>query len=206
MDLDPLGCCGAAQTLPWLHSVCMSTKFSAAKARPVWAAGDVLQTLTSQSPLLFSHSVVSHSLQPHDCTTPGFAVLCYLPELVQTHVRWVGDAVQPSHHLSPPPPPAFTLSQHHGLFQWVCSFWPSSSASALLMSIQGWFPLGLTGLISLLSKRLSQESSPAPQFKGINSLLPSLLYGPVLTSVHDYWENHSFDYTNLCQQNDVSAF
>ena len=70
--------------------------------------------------------------------------------------------------------------------------------------IQGWFPLGLTGLICLIL--LSQESSPAPQFESINSLALSLLYGPTLISVHDYWKNHSFDYMDLCQQSDVSAF
>ena len=51
-----------------------------------------------------------------------------------------------------------------------------------------------------------QESSPAPQFESINFSVLSLLYGPVLTTVHDYWKNHSFDYTDLCQQSDVSAF
>ena len=51
-----------------------------------------------------------------------------------------------------------------------------------------------------------QESSPAPQFKSINSLAFSLLYGPILRSVHDYWRNYSFDYMDLCQQSDVSAF
>ena len=56
------------------------------------------------------------------------------------------------------------------------------------------------------SPRESQDSSTAPQFKSINSLALRLLYGPPLTSVHDYWENHSFDYTELCQQSDVSAF
>ena len=70
--------------------------------------------------------------------------------------------------------------------------------------IQGWFPLGVTGLICLIL--LSQESSPAPQFESINSLALSLLYGPTLISVHDYWKNHSFDYMDLCQQSDVSAF
>ena len=78
-----------------------------------------------------------------------------------------------------------------------------TSASVLPMNIQGLFLLGWTGLISL---RDSQESSLAPQFKGINSLALSLLYGPTLTSIHDYWKNHSFDYTNLCRQSDVSAF
>ena len=68
-----------------------------------------------------------------------------------------------------------------------------SSASVLPMNIQGWFPLGLTGLISLLS-RYSQESSPTPQFKSINSSAISLRYGPTFTSSQDYWKNHSFDY------------
>ena len=78
----------------------------------------------------------------------------------------------------------------------------STSATVLPMNIQGWFPLGLTGLISLQCPRDSQESSPALQFKNINSSAFSLLYGPTLTSVHDYWKNYSFDYTDLCQQSD----
>ena len=57
---------------------------------------------------------------PMDCSTPGLPVLYHLPELAQTHVRWVGDAIQPSHPLSSPSP-AFSLSQHQGLFQWVSS-------------------------------------------------------------------------------------
>ena len=60
----------------------------------------------------------------------------------------------------------------------------SASASVLLMNIQDWFPC---------SPRDSQESSPTPQFKSINSLALSLLYGPTLTFIHDYWKNHSFD-------------
>ena len=71
------------------------------------------------------------------------------------------------------------------------------SASILPMNIHSWFPLGLTGLISLLS-RDSQESSPAPQFESISSSTLSILYGPALTSVHDYWKHHSFDYMDLC--------
>ena len=53
--------------------------------------------------------------------------------------------------------------------------------------------------------RDSQESSPAPQFKSINSSALSLVYSPTLRSVHDYWKNHSFDYMDLCQQSDISA-
>ena len=56
-----------------------------------------------------------------DCSTPGFPVEHQLPELAQTHVHGVGDAIQSSHPLSSPSPPAFNLFQHQGLFQWVCS-------------------------------------------------------------------------------------
>ena len=70
----------------------------------------------------------------------------------------------------------------------------STSASVLLMNSQDWFPLRLTGLISSpCTPRDSQESSPTPQFESINSLVLSFLYGPTLTSLHDYWKNHSFD-------------
>ena len=56
-----------------------------------------------------------------DCSTPGLPVHHQLPELAQTHVNWVGDAIQPSHPLSAPSPHAFNLSQHQSLFQWVSS-------------------------------------------------------------------------------------
>ena len=68
----------------------------------------------------------------------------------------------------------------------------SASASALPMNIQGWYPLGLTGLI-LLSKGLSKESLPIPQFESICSSVLSLVYRPTLTSVHDCWKDYSFD-------------
>ena len=58
---------------------------------------------------------------PMDCSTPGFPVHHQLPEFTQTHVDWVGDAIQPSHPLSSPSPPTFNLSQHQGLFKWVSS-------------------------------------------------------------------------------------
>ena len=69
----------------------------------------------------------------------------------------------------------------------------SASSSVLPMNIQGWFPLRLTSLISLLSKGL-QESSPAPQFKGINSLTLCLIYGPVFKNILNHWKDHSLDY------------
>ena len=65
-----------------------------------------------------------------------------------------------------------------------------ASVSVIPVNIQGWFPLRLTGLISLQSKE-SQESSPTPQFKSISSSVLSFLYCPTCTSVDDHWKNHS---------------
>ena len=65
---------------------------------------------------------------PMDCSTLGFPVHHQLLELAQTHVHWVSDAIQPSHPLSAPSPPAFNLSQHQGLFQWVSSSHPVTKA------------------------------------------------------------------------------
>ena len=80
----------------------------------------------------------------------------------------------------------------------------SASTSVLLVNIQGWFPLGLTGLISLLSKGFSRIF-PALQSKSINSSVLSLS-GPTVTSARDYWKNHSFGYMGLCRQSDLSFF
>ena len=68
-----------------------------------------------------------------------------------------------------------------------------SVSASVLINIQNWSPLGWTGWIFLQSKGYSQESSPTPQFKSINSLALSFLHSPTLTSIHDYWKNHSFD-------------
>ena len=110
---------------------------------------------------------------PLECsTTPN--VLHHLPESAQTHVHWASDAIQLFHPLSSLSSPAFSLSQHQGLFQWVSfsffffsQFFPSggqtigasASVSVLPRNIQGWFSLGLTGLISLQSKGLSRVFS-----------------------------------------------
>ena len=97
---------------------------------------------------------------PMDCSMPGFPVHHQLPEFTQTHVHWVSDAIQPSHPLSSPSPPAFNLSQHQSLFQWVSSSHQMAKVLELQhqsfqINIQDWFPLGLTALISLQSKGLS---------------------------------------------------
>ena len=98
---------------------------------------------------------------PMDCSMPGLPVHHQLLEFTQSHVHWVGDAIQPSHHLSSPSPPTFKPSQPSGSFP-ISQFFTSggqsigvsASASVLPKNIQGWFPLGWTGLIALQSKRL----------------------------------------------------
>ena len=145
---------------------------------------------------------------PMDCRTPGFPVLHYLPELAQTHVHWLSDAIQPSSSVIPF---SFNLSQHQGLFQWVGSSHQVAKVLELQLQHQSFQWIFRTyflqdGLVwSLCSLRYSQESSPTPHFKSINPLALSLLYGPTLTSIHDYWKNHSFDYMDLCWQSNVSV-
>ena len=133
--------------------------------------------------------------EPTDCSTPGFPVHQQLLEFTQTHVHWVGGAIQPSHPLSSPSPPAPNPSQHQSLFQWV------SSSHEVFKVLQ--FQLqhhsfqrnpradllqnGLVG--SPCSPRDSQESSPTPQFRSINSSALSLLHSPTLTSIHEaFWK------------------
>ena len=147
---------------------------------------------------------------PMDCSMPGFPVPHHLPELAQTHVHWVGDAIQPSCPLSSPLSSSLKSFPALGSFP-INQFFTSggqmgASASAWVLprNIQGRFPLGLTGLISLLSKRFSRVSTP--QFKSISSSVLSLLYGSILSSIHDYWRNHNLDYTDVCRQSNVSAF
>ena len=95
---------------------------------------------------------------------------------------------------------SFPMSQ---LFAWVGQgIGVLVSASVLPMNTQDWFTLGWTGWISLQSKGLARVSS-APQFKTINSLALSFLYSPNLTSIHDYWKNHSFDWMDLCWKSNV---
>ena len=140
---------------------------------------------------------------PVDCSTPGLPVHHQLQELTQTHVHWVGDAIQLSHPLTCPSP-AFTGS--FPMNQFVTSSGQSivvsASASVLPMNIQGWFPLGLTGFISLQSKGLK---SSAAQFESINYSALNLPYGQ-LSHSHTTTRETITDYMDLCQQSDVPAF
>ena len=82
---------------------------------------------------LFSCQVMSDSCDPMDSSIPGFPVLHYLPEFAQTHVHWVSDAIQPSHPLPSPSPPALSLPQHQGLSQWVSSSHQGAKELAIIL-------------------------------------------------------------------------
>ena len=109
------------------------------------------------SSVQFSCSKCLTLCDPMYCSTPGFLVHCELLELAQTHVHWDGDAVQISHPLSSPSPPALNLSQHQGLIQWLSSSHQVAKEFVLPMKIQERFCLGLTGWISLHSTSLLQN-------------------------------------------------
>ena len=159
----------------------------------------------------FSCSVMSDSLQPHalqharpPCPSPTPGVYSNSSPLSRWCHPTISSSVVPfsSCLQSFPASGSFPMSQFFASVGQ--SIGASPSASVLPMNIQVWFPLGLTDLI--LQSKDSQESSPTPQFKSINSSVLSLLYSPTLTSIHDYWKNHRSDYTDLCRQSDVSAF
>ena len=145
---------------------------------------------------LWPHGL-QHARPPCPSLTPGV----YLNSCPLS--RWCHPTISSS--------PAFNLSQHQGLFKWVSS--SHQVAKDLEFQLQHqtfqwtlrtdlWD--GLVG--SPCSPRDSQESSPTPQFKSINSSALSFLYSPTLASIHDYWKNHSLDETELCWQSNVSAF
>ena len=164
--------------------------------------------------MLFRHIRIQFSSVAQSCpthcnpmtrSTPGLPVHHQLPEFTQTHVHRVSDAIQPSHPLSSPSRPAPNPSQQQTfpvsqLFAWGGqSTGVSASASFPPKKAQGWSPSEWTGWISLQSKglpRVFSNSSKAywtPQFKSINSLALSFPHSPTLTSIHDYWKNHSLD-------------
>ena len=135
---------------------------------------------------------------PMNCSMPGLPVHHHLPESIQTHVHFVGDAIQPSHPPSSPSPPALYLSQLQGLFQWVSSSHQVAKILEFQLQHQSfqWTPRtdllqdGLGG--SPCTSRDSPESSSTPQFKSIKSSALSLLYSPTLTSIHDHRKTIAF--------------
>ena len=136
---------------------------------------------------------------PMNRSTPGLPVPHQLPEFTQTHIHRVSDALQPSHPLSSPSPPAPNPSQHQSLFQWVNSSHEVAKVLEFQLSHHSFqrnpradlLQNGLVG--SPCSPKDSQESSPTPQFKSLNSSVLSLLHSPTLTSIHDHRKNHSLD-------------
>ena len=144
-----------------------------------------------------------------DCSTPGFPDLHHLLKITQTHVHCNSDAIQSFHHQLYPSLPAFNVSQHPGFF--------SSESVLCIRRLKYWsFSFSISSskeYVELISFRIDwfdllavQGSSPTPQFKSINSSVLSLLYGPPLTSIHDYWKNYGFDWMDLCWQSNVAAF
>ena len=162
----------------------------------VWVRGYPLRYLGVSSVSQFSHSVVSDSLQPHGlqhaCPSPTPRVYSNWCPLTRWCHPTISSSVVPvsSCLQSFPASGSFPMSQFFALGGQ--SIGASASTSVLPVNIQDGFPLGCTGWLSMQSKG-SQESSPTPQFKNINSLVLSFPYSPTLTSIHDYWKNHSFD-------------
>ena len=135
---------------------------------------------------------------PMNCSTPGLPVHQQLPEFTQTHVHRVGDAIQPSHPLSSPFPPApippsiRVFSNESTLHMRWPKYWsfsfsisPSNEHLGLISFRMDW--------LDLLAVQGTLKSSPTPQFKSINFSALSFLYSPTLTSIHDHWKNHSLD-------------
>ena len=133
---------------------------------------------------------------PMNCSTPDLPIHHQVLELAQIHVHQVGNAIQPSAVpfssclQSSPASGSFPMSQFFasgGPKYWSFNFRisPSNEYSGLIS-----FRIDC---LDLLAVQDSQESSPTPQFKSINSSVLSFLYSPTLTSIHDYWKNHSLD-------------
>ena len=152
----------------------------------------------------FSFSTVSQSCltlcDPLDCSTPEFPVHHQLPEPTQTHVHCLSDVIQAFHPLPSPSSPAFNISQHQGLLQCASSFHQVAKVLEYWFQhqfFQWMFRIDFlnilrTGWISLQSKGLSRVFSNTMVQNYLFFSIQFSLY-PILTSIHDYWKNHSFD-------------
>ena len=132
-----------------------------------------------------------------NCSMPGLPVHHQLPEFTQTHVHRVSDAIQPSHPLSSPSPPApnpsiGVFSNESTLHMRWPKYWSFSFSIIPSKEIPGLSSFRMDWL-DLLAVQGTLKSSPTPQFKSINSSALSFLHSPTLTSIHDYWKNHSLD-------------
>ena len=160
----------------------------------------------------FSHPVMSDSLRPHGlqharlpCPSPtprGCSNSC---PLTWWYLTTISSSVVPFSSCLQ----SFTASASLPMSQFFTSgcqsIVASASPSVLPKIFRTYFLYDwLVGYPC--SPRDSQESSPTLQLKSINSSVLSFLFGPILTSIHDYWKNHSFDYTDLCQESNAPAF
>ena len=148
----------------------------------------------------FSCSVMSDSVTPWTAACQASLSITNsqsLPKLMSIELD--GDAIQPSYPLLSLSSSTFNLSQHQDLFKWISSSHEVAKVLEFQLQHQS-FQLTLrTDFLfdrmfgSSCSPRDSQESSPTPQFKSINSSALSFLYSPTLTSIHHHWKNHSLD-------------
>ena len=159
----------------------------------------------------FSPSVLSDSLRPHglqharlpcsSATPRAYSNSC--PSSLWCHPTISSSVILFSSHLQ-----FFQASGSFPMSQFFASggqsIGVSASTSLPPVNTQDWLPLGWASWISLQSKGLS-ESYSTSQFRSINSLVLSLLYGLTLTSIQNCWKNHNFDYMNFCRQSDISA-
>ena len=149
---------------------------------------------------------------PMDCSRPGLPVHHQLPELSQTHVHWVSDAIQPSHPLSSPSslpsifPSIRVFSNESILRTSQPKYWSFSFSISLSMKIRDWFPLECTGWIPPAvqgtPKNLLQHHSSKASILWHSAFFIVQLSYPYMTT----GKNHSFDWTDLCWQSNVSAF
>ena len=141
---------------------------------------------------------------PMNHSMPGLPVHHQLPEFTQTHIHWVGDAIQPSHSLSSPSPPALNLSQHQDLFQWVSSSHQVAKILEFQLQHQSfqWTlstdflrmdSLDLLAVQGTLKSLLQHHSSKASILLHSAKEFYSPLYSPTFISIHDHWKNHSLD-------------
>ena len=133
---------------------------------------------------------------PMNCCTPGLPIHHQLLESTQTHVHWVGDAISSSVIPFSSCPQSFPASGSFQMSQIFASgsqsIGASASTSVLPMNTQDWSPLEWTGWISVQSKGLSRVFSNTT-VQSVNSSALSFLYSLTLTSIPDYWKNHTFD-------------
>ena len=202
----------------WIKIIlqCLNISFTWLNIKHLWVFKMYLVLFTYSklicTLLLFSHPVVSDSLGPDRlsmtaslCLTssqslPKFLFNASVVALPSHLILWSPLLLLPSIFSS-----IWDFSIESSIHIRWPKYWSFSFSISPSVTIQGWFPLKLTGLISLLS-RDSQESSPAPQSEGINSLAFCLLPGPVLTTIWFHWESHRLDYTYLCWQSKAFAF